>query len=116
MRVKKAEYVDDYMVRMLFSDGITKVVDFKPFLKDAKNLFLPLLDMEYFKGFSVDDTTICWPNEVDFCPDVLYEVGQDTKEKLALNVELRKQSTSKTAQIRHRASALEKRSFKKSKN
>lgn len=76
MRVKKAEYVKDYKIKMVFSDGAIKVVDFKPFLKDAKNLFIPLIDIEYFKRFSVDDTTICWPNEVDFCPDVLYEVGE----------------------------------------
>lgn len=79
MRVKKAEYVKDYKIKINFSDGIVKVVDFKPFLKDAKNLLIPLLDIEYFKNFSVDDTTICWPNEVDFCPDVLYDAGQEVK-------------------------------------
>lgn len=77
MKVKKAEYVKDYKVKLVFNDGVAKVVDFKPFLKNAKNLFLPLVDIEYFKKFSVDDTTICWPNEVDFCPDVLYEAGKE---------------------------------------
>jgi hypothetical protein len=62
MRVKKAEYVRDYKIKIVFSDGAIKIVDFKPFLKDAKNLFIPLLDIEYFKNFSVDDTTISWPN------------------------------------------------------
>ncbi len=81
MRVQKAEYVKDYKIKIFFSDGEVKVVDFWPFLEDAKNLFTPLLDFEYFKNFSVDDTTICWPNEVDFCPDVLYEAGKDIKEK-----------------------------------
>lgn len=79
MRVKKAEYVKDYKIKLVFSDGAVKIVDFKPFLKNAKNLFLPLLDLEYFKRFSVDDTTISWPNEVDFCPDVLYEIGSVVK-------------------------------------
>jgi hypothetical protein len=80
MRVKQAEYVQEYKVKIIFSDGTIKIVDFKPFLKNAKNLFIPLLDIEYFKNFSVDDTTICWPNEVDFCPDVLHEIGVDIQE------------------------------------
>ncbi len=32
MRVKKAEYVKDYKIKMLFSNGVAKVIDFKPFL------------------------------------------------------------------------------------
>lgn len=81
MRVKKAEYVNEYKIKLVFSDGVAKIVDFKQFLKDAKNLFIPLLDIEYFKRFAVDDTTICWPNEVDFCPDVLYEIGKEIHEQ-----------------------------------
>ena len=79
MKVKKAEYINGYKIKILFSDGVAKIVDFKPFLKNAKNLFIPLLDLEYFKKFTVDSTTISWPNEVDFCPDVLYDVGKQVK-------------------------------------
>jgi hypothetical protein len=79
MKIKNAEYVKEYKVKLLFNNGIEKEVDFKPFLKNAKNLFVPLLDLAYFKQFSVNDTTICWPNEVDFCPDVLYEIGAEVK-------------------------------------
>ncbi len=79
MRVKKAEYIKDCKIKILFSDGITKVVDFKVFFNDKRSFFLPLHDMEYFKKFIVDDTTICWPNQLDFCPDVLYEKGVKTK-------------------------------------
>lgn len=103
MRVKKAEYVMDYKIKMLFSDGKEKIVDLKPFLKNAKNLFLPLLDIEYFKNFSVDDTTICWPNEVDFCPDVLYKVGKEIQEK---------KKSSKTQTRRHRQNPKENAEFK----
>lgn len=81
MRVKTAEYIKDYRIRLLFSDGVTKVVDFTPLLKDAKNLLIPLLDLEYFKSFSVDSSTICWPNEVDFCPDVLYAIGKEERSR-----------------------------------
>ena len=112
MRVKKAEYIKDYKIKLLFSDGITKIVDFKTFLKDAKDLFLPLLDVEYFKRFSVDDTTICWPNEVDFCPDVLYEIGKEIQEKPTKHLARRhKQNTVRNVRIK--ASAMTKKRPKK---
>lgn len=76
MRVKKAVYVKEFQIKILFSDGVEKLVDFKPFLKNAKNLLIPLLDIDYFKKFAIDETTIIWPNEVDFCPDILYEAGK----------------------------------------
>jgi len=81
MRVKKAIYIKDYEIKLLFSNGIIKTVDFKPFLINAKNLALPLLNLDYFKRFYIDNTTICWPNGFDFCPDVLYNVGTDKQGK-----------------------------------
>ncbi len=107
MRVKKAEYVKDYKIKMVFSDGAVKVVDFKPFLKNAKGLFLPLLDVKYFKHFSLDDTTVCWPNEVDFCPDVLYEIGKEIQAQ-------EKPAKAQTRSIKYQPSyALTKRVSKK---
>ena len=114
VRVKKAEYVKDYKIKLLFSDGITKIVDFKTFLKDAKNLFLPLLDLEYFKRFSVDDTTICWPNEVDFCPDVLYEIGKEIQEQeISTKHSARRHKQNTVRSVRIKASAMTKKRPKK---
>lgn len=93
MIIKQAEYVKDYKIRLLFSNGVTKVVDFKPFLNDKRKLFIPLLDLEYFKNFYVDDITICWPNNLDFCPDVLYDVGKEVKETVKKEPSLRKRHT-----------------------
>jgi hypothetical protein len=81
MRVKQAEYIEDYKIKLLFSDGVTKIVDFKQFLNHTRKLFAPLFDLEYFKSFYLDEITICWPNELDFCPDVLYEVGKNIQEQ-----------------------------------
>lgn len=81
MIVKKAEYVKDYKIKLLFSDGISKVVDFKPFFATKRKLLIPLLELDYFKGFYVDEITICWPNGLDFSPDVLYETGETVKER-----------------------------------
>ena len=37
-------------------------------------VFTPLEDIEFFKRVRVDPEigTLVWPNDVDFCPDVLY--------------------------------------------
>jgi hypothetical protein len=82
MIIKKAEYVSENKIKLLFSDGITKIVDFTPFLASTRKIIAPLLDTAYFKKFYVDEITICWPNGLDFAPELLYKVGEDlTKEK-----------------------------------
>ena len=75
--VKKVEYLNGYKLRLMFNDGKAKVVDFEARLQNAKNMFLPLKDVEYFKKVKSDGTTLIWPNGLDLCPDVLYEIGKD---------------------------------------
>ncbi len=94
MRVKSATYVRDYKISLLFSDGVTKVVDFKPFLISERKIFIPLQDLEYFKNFHVDEITICWPNGLDFSPDLLYEVGKDVEKKAKKPLGLSKRKNS----------------------
>jgi uncharacterized protein YnzC (UPF0291/DUF896 family) len=81
MRVKKAEYIEGYKIKLQFNDNKVKIVDLEKELKGA--MFKPLKDIDYFKKVSVDQDaiTIVWPNGVDFNPDVLYEIGIEVKEK-----------------------------------
>jgi hypothetical protein len=81
MRIKKAEYVDGYKINLLFNDGITKMVDFKELLSGTRILLTPLLNLDYFKSFYLDEITICWPNGLDFSPDALYKTGKETQIK-----------------------------------
>jgi len=78
--VKKVEYVDGYRLRLHFNDRKVKVVDLENMVKKLKNMFLPLVDIEYFKSVKCDGTTICWSNGVDLCPDVLYAMGKSVSE------------------------------------
>lgn len=76
--VKKIKCVEGYKIYLTFEDKKTKVVDIEPYLD--KGVFLPLRDPNYFKLVQLSSNTIVWPNEADFCPDVLYEIGKDIKE------------------------------------
>ncbi len=73
--VKKINYIDGYKISLTFNDNKTKIVDVEPYLD--KGIFLLLKDPDYFKMVRLSGNTIVWPNEADFCPDVLYEIGED---------------------------------------
>lgn len=78
-RVKKVEYVEGYKLRLTFGDRVVKIVDLKSYL--TQGVFLPLKDIECFKQVFIDGHSIAWPNEADFCPDVLYEIGKTVANK-----------------------------------
>jgi Protein of unknown function (DUF2442) len=80
--VKKVEYIEGYKLRLHFNDRKVKIVDLARMLKSAKNMLLPLLDVDFFKQVSCDGTTICWPNGVDLCPDVLYAMGKKPRKRV----------------------------------
>lgn len=75
--VKKINYIDGYKISVTFDDKKTKIVDIEPYLD--KGIFLALRDPDYFKLVKVSGNTIVWPNEADFCPDVLYKIGREVK-------------------------------------
>ena len=79
MRVQDVKYLGEYKLELLFNNKKKKVIDFENKLKQAKGIFLPLKDPNYFKQVTLDDChlSICWPNGADICPDVLYEIGID---------------------------------------
>ena len=81
MKIVSVVYVCNYKLRITFSDRKTKVIDLEDKIKNAKGIFAPLKDIEYFKQVALDDCqlSICWPNGADICPDVLYNMGKDTR-------------------------------------
>lgn len=77
--VKKINYINGYKISLTFNDKKTKIVDLEPYLD--KGVFLPLKDPNFFNLVKVRYDTLVWPNEADFCPDVLYEIGKETQEQ-----------------------------------
>ena len=65
LQILKAEYVEDYKLAVAFSDGVTKTVDFGPFLKASKHPEIKkYLDLTLFKNFSVVKGDLDW-NDFD---------------------------------------------------
>lgn len=67
-----AEPIGDYNIRLTFSDGVEKVINFKPSIgNDA--LIKPLNEIDYFKSVKIYERGrgIYWENGYDFCPDFL---------------------------------------------
>lgn len=73
--VQSAEYKKGYKVRLCFSDGQERIVDFEPFLQSSLNpMIRKYLNLEEFKRFSIKDGDLHW-NDYDLCFPVadLYE-------------------------------------------
>jgi hypothetical protein len=66
-----AEYVNDYVLRITFSNGEVRLVDFTPLMQ--KGICRKLQDIDYFKSFTLDPFTIDWNDEIGFAPEYLYE-------------------------------------------
>ena len=69
IRVVSAEYVKGYQLRVRFSDGAEKLVDFSRWLHGE--VFRPLVNKRQFKRFFVAGGTVCWPNGADIAPETL---------------------------------------------
>ena len=76
-RIRKAKYLENYKINLTFNDGITRAVDLGSMLKRSKGVVRELLDMDLFKQVYCDGHTICWPNKVDFCPNILFKMSKN---------------------------------------
>jgi hypothetical protein len=71
--IRAVKPLDGYKVLLHFSTGEQKVVDLLPLLRGL--VFEPIRqDPAYFRTVHVDEEsgTICWDNNADIDPDVLY--------------------------------------------
>lgn len=78
--ITEAQHVAEHTIKVRFEDGRTKLVDLGPHLDGP--VFEPLQNPAYFRQLRVnpDIDTVVWPNNADFSPDFLYEIGQDIRE------------------------------------
>ncbi len=70
IRVVSADYAGDYKLRVRFTDGAEKVIDFSRWLRGE--VFQPLANKREFKRFFIAGGTVCWPNGADIAPETLH--------------------------------------------
>lgn len=74
LAVTEASYIDEYLLRLSFSDGRNGVVDLRDTIcNDHRPIFLELKSKENFKRFHVAMDTVVWENGLDLAPEYLYE-------------------------------------------
>lgn len=71
LKVCGVKPLDDYKLWLRFSTGETRIFDFKPLLQSP--CFSPLSDINLFKGVYIDHGITTWNDEIDICPNTLYE-------------------------------------------
>lgn len=72
--VTEVRVLDAYRVELTFSDDVRGTVDLSNRIVGRGGVFGPLEDPQFFRQVRVNHElgTIVWPNDADFCPDLLY--------------------------------------------
>ena len=71
--VEKVEPLDNYKLKLFFTNGDLKIFDVSPYLD--KGIFHELKDDNYFKQARVVSGAVEWPHEQDFSNDTLFLLG-----------------------------------------
>ena len=69
-RIAKLTAIDDYKLRLVFTNGEQGIYDCAHLLDFG--VFQELRDKHYFKQAKLWHGTVAWPHEQDICPDTLY--------------------------------------------
>ncbi len=61
IEIKSANYIGDYAIRIVFNDGVNRLVDFKSFLETSVHPSIrKYLDENKFKEFKIIDGNLNW--------------------------------------------------------
>jgi hypothetical protein len=87
-RIVEVDYVEAYQLKLIFDTGEQGQLDFKDRIMGRGGVFSALENTEFFSQVKVDPEigTIVWPNDVDFCPDMLY--SEVTGKSLPMQAEM----------------------------
>jgi len=75
IEIKSAKYIGDFAIRLFFSDGFNRLVDFKQFLESSLHPSIrQYLEEDRFKQFQIIDGNLNWNNyDLIFPIDDLYQ-------------------------------------------
>ncbi len=75
LNITKADYINDFKIKLSFNDGLEKVVDLQNYIQSKKHpFFQSLKEVDEFKKFRVHKTLV-WESGADFAPEFLFEIG-----------------------------------------
>ena len=69
-RVESAQTTNDYKILLTFTNGEQRIFDATPLL--TMKVFKPLQQKSFFASVKVVFGTLQWPQNIDYCPDCLY--------------------------------------------
>jgi hypothetical protein len=79
LRIKQAIPLSGFKLRLTLTDGSVVERDVGPMLVGP--VFEPIRhDPELFRKVSVERGTLCWPGEVDLCPDTVLWNGPPSQD------------------------------------
>ncbi len=83
-RIKAFEIVGPYRLRIEFTDGVVRTIDFQPILEGE--LYGPLREPGAFNAVSLDQEvhTLVWPNGADFDPATLHDWSEHEAEMVGM--------------------------------
>ena len=76
-RVKEVYALDNYELRLIFTNEEQKIFDVKPYL--SVGVFQSLKESSVFNTVRPFLGSIIWSNNIDLCPDTLYIESKMTK-------------------------------------
>ena len=77
-RVVSVVVLPNHLLLLQFDNGEKREYDFTPHLKFP--VYSPLRNEEVFRLASIAYGSVCWPGEIDICPDTLYELSTPVSE------------------------------------
>lgn len=70
-RAVSVEALPNFILKIKFNNNETRYFDGKKIYN--LNCFKPLQNEEFFKTARISFGSIAWDNDIDYCPDCLYE-------------------------------------------
>ena len=65
IKILKADYLHDKVIRLEFSDGTQGDYDLQPLIEQGTEMVAPLANDAFFRQFFLELGALCWPNGFD---------------------------------------------------
>lgn len=72
-KIIKVKVLEDYNLELTFDNNVVKIKDMKPHLNEG--VFQVLKNKKIFNSVKITFGTISWNEDIDLCPDYLYETS-----------------------------------------